>query len=392
MSEKEPNDTSALEHWSFLLFLAVVSFLFVWVAWPFAGPLLWSVLAAIMFQPLYKWAVKKTRGRRNSAALLTLLIIFVAILLPAIWIGSIVVGETLNMVNELSDNPIDLALWFDTLFSMLPATLQHFMADNGWGDFSFLQARLQNILGESAGLIAQQAVSIGSGAFGFVLSFALALYVLFFLLRDGSRIGETILHSAPIERDIADRLAKRFLGIVRAVIKGSGVVGLVQGTLGGITMMIAGVPSPLLLGVLMAILALIPAVGTALVWAPVGIWLLVTGSVWQGIFVLGSGAIIISSADNVLRPILVGRDTGIPDWIILVTTLGGLSLAGFSGIVIGPLVAGLFLASWSILQEQRAEDEEAKEHYRTRVGPDGRARDPAEGSLADDAAPEVREA
>ena len=197
MSEKEPNDTSALEHWSFLLFLAVVSFLFVWVAWPFAGPLLWSVLAAIMFQPLYKWAVKKTRGRRNSAALLTLLIIFVAILLPAIWIGSIVVGETLNMVNELSDNPIDLALWFDTLFSMLPATLQHFMADNGWGDFSFLQARLQNILGESAGLIAQQAVSIGSGAFGFVLSFALALYVLFFLLRDGSRIGETILHSAP---------------------------------------------------------------------------------------------------------------------------------------------------------------------------------------------------
>ncbi len=392
MSEKEPNDTSALEHWSFLLFLAVVSFLFVWVAWPFAGPLLWSVLAAIMFQPLYKWAVKKTRGRRNSAALLTLLIIFVAILLPAIWIGSIVVGETLNMVNELSDNPIDLALWFDTLFSMLPATLQHFMADNGWGDFSFLQARLQNILGESAGLIAQQAVSIGSGAFGFVLSFALALYVLFFLLRDGSRIGETILHSAPIERDIADRLAKRFLGIVRAVIKGSGVVGLVQGTLGGITMMIAGVPSPLLLGVLMAILALIPAVGTALVWAPVGIWLLVTGSVWQGIFVLGSGAIIISSADNVLRPILVGRDTGIPDWIILVTTLGGLSLAGFSGIVIGPLVAGLFLASWSILQEQRAEDEEAKEHYRTRVGPDGRARNPAEGSLADDAAPEVREA
>jgi len=392
MSEKEPNDTSALEHWSFLLFLAAVSFLFVWVAWPFAGPLLWSALAAIMFQPLYKWAVKKTRGRRNSAALLTLLIIFVAILLPAIWIGSIVVDETLNMVNELSDNPIDLALWFDTTFSMLPATLQHFMADNGWGDFSFLQARLQNFLGESAGVIAQQAVSIGSGAFGFVLSFALALYVLFFLLRDGSRIGETILHSAPIERDIADRLAERFLGIVRAVIKGSGVVGLVQGTLGGITMMIAGVPSPLLLGVLMAILALIPAVGTALVWAPVGIWLLVTGSVWQGVFVLGSGIIIISSADNVLRPILVGRDTGIPDWIILVTTLGGLSLAGFSGIVLGPLVAGLFLASWSILQEQRAEDEEAKEHYRTRVGPDGRARDPAEGSLADDAAPEVREA
>ncbi len=391
MSEQEPNDTSALEHWSFLLLLAVVSFLFVWVAWPFAGPLLWSALAAIMFQPLYKWVLRKTRGRRNIAASLSLLIIFVAVLLPALWVGSVVVGETVGLVNDLRENPIDLVAWFDTSFAMLPASLQTLIQDNGWTDVSVLQEQLQGILGESAGVIASQAVSIGSGALGFVLSFGLGLYVLYFLLRDGSRIGETILHSAPIDREIADRLAERFLGIVRAVIKGSGVVGLVQGTLGAITMMIAGVPSALLLGVLMAILALIPAVGTALVWAPVGIWLLVTGDVWQGVFVLASGFIIISSADNVLRPILVGRDTGIPDWIILVTTLGGLSLAGFSGIVLGPLVAGLFLASWSILQEQRAEDEEAAEHYRTRVGPDGKARDPEDIPAAGDTGLEMQD-
>ena len=120
-------------------------------------------------------------------------------------------------------------------------------------DALVVQQRLEGLLGESAGLIAQQAVSIGSGALGFVLSFSIGLYVLFFLLRDGNRIGETILHSAPIEREIADHLAARFLGIVRAVIKGSGVVGLVQGTLGGIMLAIAGVPSALLLGVLMAI-------------------------------------------------------------------------------------------------------------------------------------------
>ena len=372
MSEQEPNDTSALEHWSFLFLLAGVSLLLVWVAWPFAAPLLWSALAAIMFQPLYKWALRKTRGRRNWSASLTLLVIFVAVLLPALWVGSMVVGETLGLVNDLRENPIDLAAWFSTTFAMLPTNVQTLIEDNGWTNVSVLQQQLQNLLGESAGMLAQQAVSIGSGALGFVLSFGLGLYVLFFLLRDGSRIGETILHSVPIEREIADRLAERFLGIVRAVIKGSGVVGLVQGALGTITMMIAGVPSALLLGVLMAILALIPAVGTALVWAPVGIWLLVTGEIWQGVFVLGSGIIIISSADNVLRPILVGRDTGIPDWIILVTTLGGLSIAGFAGIVLGPLVAGLFLASWSILQEQRAEDEEAAGRYRTRVNVDGK--------------------
>jgi len=374
MSEAEPNDTTALEHWSFLLILAAVSILLVWVTWPFLGPLMWATLAAIMFQPLYKWSLKKTRGRRNLAAVLSLVVIFVAVLLPALWLGSVVVSETINLVNELQTNPIDIRAWVDEVYAMLPEPVQRFAADNGFSDFSAMQDRLEELLGESAGLIASEAISIGSGALGFFLSFAIGLYVLFFLLRDGSRIGETLVHSAPLDREIAERLAGRFLGIVRAVIKGSGVVGIVQGTIGGIVLAIAGVPSSLLLGVMMAILALIPAVGTALVWIPAGIWLIVIGEVWQGVFVLGAGAIIISSVDNVLRPILVGRDTGIPDWIILVTTLGGISLAGFSGIVLGPLVAGMFLASWSILQEQRAEDEEAAERYRMRVGVDGRAR------------------
>lgn len=383
MSEQEPNDTTTLEHWSFLLIIAAVSVLLVWVAWPFAGPLLWSALAAIMFQPLYKWCLKKTRGRRNIAASLTLLIIFVAVLLPALWIGSLVVSEAVNLVNQLRADPIDLGSLFEDTFALLPEPIQRMATDFNLTDAQVMQGRIEGLLGESAGLIAQQAVSIGSGALGFVLSFSIGLYVLFFLLRDGSRIGETILHSAPVEREIADRLAGRFLGVVRAVIKGSGVVGLVQGTLGGIMLAIAGVPSALLLGVLMAILALIPAVGTALVWAPAGIWLILSGEVWTGVFVLAAGFIIISSVDNVLRPILVGRDTGIPDWIILITTLGGISIAGFAGIVLGPLVAGLFLASWSILQEQRAEDEEARARYRLRVNPDGRAITPAEAAARD---------
>jgi predicted PurR-regulated permease PerM len=225
-----------------------------------------------------------------------------------------------------------------------------------------VQTRLQELLTQSAGMIASQAVSIGSGALSFFLSFGVGLYVMFFLLRDGERIGRTVLCAVPVERSIADRLAERFLGIVRATIKGTGVVALVQGALGWITLLIAGVPSALLFGVITAIFALVPVIGAGAVWLPAGLYLLITGATWQGIFVLLVGFFIISSADNVLRPILVGRDTGIPDWIILITTLGGISLVGFSGIVLGPLVAGLFLASWSILREQREEDEEAAMH------------------------------
>jgi predicted PurR-regulated permease PerM len=368
----EHHHTTELKQISFLLILAAVTFLLVVIVWPFATTLLWSALAAIMFQPLYRWSLRVCRGRRNPAALLALTIILFAVLLPALWIGAVVVAEALQVVRYVESNPIDIAAWVDTIYGWLPDWAQRIALENELTDVSQLQDRVEGFLGEIIGFVASQALLIGGGAFGFVLSFGLGLYVTYFLLRDGKRIGETILHSAPVERDIADRLAVRFLGIVRATIKGSGVVGLVQGALGAITFLIIGLPSALLLGVLMGFFSLIPAVGTGMVWVPVGVWLLAAGDIWQGGFVLISGFFIISSADNILRPILVGRDTGIPDWIILVTTLGGLSIAGLSGIVIGPLVAGLFLASWSILQEQRAEDEEAAALYRTRVSADGK--------------------
>jgi predicted PurR-regulated permease PerM len=371
--QSEPRPTLDLEQASFLLILAGVTIMLAVIAWPFATPLLWAALAAIMFQPLYRWSLKVTRGGRNMAASLSLLIIFFAVLVPGLWIGSMVVEQALGLITLLQEQPIDLAATFEWVYGALPETLREAIDERGWSNLAVVQERLQALLGESAGFIAQQAVSIGGGALSFVLSFALALYVIFFLLRDGERIGETILHSAPVKRDIADRLADRFLGIVRATIKGSVVVGIVQGTLAGMTFVIAGVPSALLLGVITAIFSLIPVVGTVVVWGPVGVWLLLDGFVWQGILVLFSGFVIVSSADNVLRPILVGRDTGIPDWIVLITTLGGISLTGFSGIVLGPLVAGLFLASWSILQEQRAKTVEAKARYGPRVGPDGRA-------------------
>lgn len=355
----QPHRTDELQHASFLIILAVVSLLMAVIIWPFAQPLLWAALAAIMFQPLYRWMLRKLRGRRNPAAIASLLVIFFAVLVPALWLGAMVVQEALALINRLQSQPIDLAATFDSVYSMLPAPAQDAVNRSGFADMASAQVKLQELLTESSGWLAGQAVSIGSGALSFVLAFSVGLYVMYFLLRDGERIGRTVLRTIPVERSITERLAERFLGIVRATIKGSGVVGLVQGVLGGISFLIVGLESALLFGVLMTIFALVPVIGAGAVYVPIGLWLLIVGSTWQGIFVLVVGFVVISSADNVLRPILVGRDTGIPDWIILITTLGGISFLGFSGIVLGPLVAGLFLASWSILQEQRDEDAQA---------------------------------
>lgn len=344
-----------LEQSSFFLLLAVVTLMLAVIVWPFASPILWSALAAIMFQPLFQGVKARVGGRTNPAAIISLMIIFFAVLLPAMFIGGLVAEEAASVVIAFQEGRIDIAAWFDTVYNALPANIRSALDSSGWTNISVVQDRLQEIIGESAGLIAQQAVAVGGGALGFFLSFGLGLYVTYFLLRDGKAISETVLSSLPVERDIADRLADRFLSIVRATIKGSLVVGVVQGVLGATTFWIAGIPSAILFGVVMAILSLLPAVGTALVWLPAAIYLLAVGEIWQGVFVFGSGALIIGMADNVLRPILVGRDTGIPDWIILLTTLGGIAAVGLSGVVLGPLVAGLFLASWSILREQRAD-------------------------------------
>ncbi|MEP2735520.1 MAG: AI-2E family transporter [Erythrobacter sp.] len=355
--KSRPKETKQVERSSFWLFLALVTLAMIAIVWPFYKAVLWATLAAIMFQPLYQSIHNRLPANPSRCAITTLLIITFAVLLPAFFIGGLVVDDAISVVVSFQSGNIDIPGMIDQVRSALPSNIIKMLEDNGWGDMADLQARAQEFAAEIASLVAAQALAVGGGVASFALAFGIGLYVTYFMLRDGQQIGESVIHSLPLEHDIAARLVEKFLSIVRATIKGSGVVGLVQGALGAMTFWIAGVPSALLFGVLMAIFSLLPAVGTGIIWLPVAIWLLATGAIWQGVLVIVSGVAVIGMADNVLRPMLVGRDTGIPDWIILITTLGGLSWMGLSGIVVGPLVAGLFLAGWSMADERRGVNE-----------------------------------
>ncbi len=352
MSQLPPR--ADIERHGFLLFLALITLALVYVAWPFIIPILWAALAAIMFQPLYRWFLLKRPDSPNQCALATLLVILFAVLLPAIWLAGIVVEQAGLILAAFQRGEIDIAAWFRQIFDALPARLRLSLRSEGLGDFANVQARIQDLITESAGMIAQRAVAIGGSALSGVLAFGVGLYVTYFLLRDGREVAAAVIRALPLEPSISAQLTERFVAIVRATIKGSGIVAVAQGLLGAITFWIAGLPSVAIFGVLMAVFSLLPAIGPAIVWIPAAIWLLATGAIWQGIVVIVSGVAVIGLVDNALRPILVGRDTGIPDWIILVTTLGGIAVAGISGIVVGPLVAGLFLAGWGILSEQRS--------------------------------------
>ncbi|WP_229839478.1 AI-2E family transporter [Sphingomonas glacialis] len=322
----------------------------------FLGALLWSALAAILFQPLYQRLLGYWPGRRNRAALVALLIITVAIVLPSLIVSSMVVDQAAGVYTQIRSGQINIASYFEKIHDALPIRLQQMLDSAGFGSFERAQTQVVEAVSNSASLLAGRALSIGANAAAFLLAFGVGLYVTFFLLRDGERLGPAIVRGLPLEQSVATRIADQFVSVARATIKGSVVVALVQGALGAATFWIVGLPAALLWGVLMAIAALLPAIGPTIIWAPVAVYLLATSAYWQAGVVVASGMLVIGLADNILRPMLVGRDTGIPDWLVLVTTLGGVELVGLSGIVVGPIAGALFITGWSILTEKRLGD------------------------------------
>jgi predicted PurR-regulated permease PerM len=219
---------------------------------------------------------------------------------------------------------------------------------SGLTNLEAVQARLSGFLTSGAQLAAAQALALGQNTFEFVIALFVMLYLLFFLLRDGDILSRRIREAIPLRPERHRNLVGRFTTVIRATIKGNLVVALVQGALGWLIFLILGVGAPVLLGVLIALLSLLPAVGAPVVWAPVAIYLFATGSVWQAITLTVFGALVIGSADNILRPILVGKDTKLPDYVVLISTLGGIAVFGINGFVIGPVIAALFVAVWEI--------------------------------------------
>lgn len=350
-----------VESGGLIAFLVLITVGLTMIVAGFIGSLLWAALAAILFQPLFQRFLLEWPARRNVAAAMTLLIITVAVVIPAMVLASLIIDQAAGVYTQIRTGQVDFAAYFQQVHDALPARVQRLLDSSGLSTFERAQARASRALASSTSELAQRALSIGANAAAFVLAFGVGLYATFFLLRDGDRIGPAIVRALPLEPPVAERLSAKLLLVVRATIKGSGVVAIVQGALGAITFWIVGLPAALLWGVMMAIASLLPAIGPAIIWGPVAVYLLATGAIWQAIVVIASGMLLIGLADNLLRPILVGRDTGIPDWLVLVTTLGGIQVMGLSGIVVGPLAGALFITGWQIMTEQRLGDQAARE-------------------------------
>ena len=332
----------------FRIVLALATIAFLWVISPFLGPILWAIVAAMLFQPLNARLLRAMPRRTNVAAALTLLAIMAAVVIPALLIGSALISEIAGLAQRVRSGQLDVMAMLMQLRSELPSWLVQWTGLDRLTDLGALRDWLAGNFATSLQNVLSRALDIGQGAFAFVIGLGVMLYMTFFFVRDGKRIVGFIAHSAPLDSRHGSALLDRFAAVVHAMIKGSLLVAAAQGLIGGIIFWAIGIPSALLWGVAMGFMSLLPAIGTGIVWVPVALYLLATGAIWQGITLVLCGLFVIGLVDNLLRPALVGRDAKMPDYIVFVSTLGGLELFGFSGFILGPVIAGLFLAAWQL--------------------------------------------
>lgn len=348
MNDPDDRSPTLLEGRVLLLLLAGASLAFVWILLPFYGAILWGTVIALLFAPLNRRLLPRLGQRRTLAALLTLLAALVVLVIPFALLTAALAREAAGLYARLRSGELQPGRFFHGIFDALPGWVTNLLDRAGLVDFATLQQRMTAGLAQASEFIATQALSIGQNTFQFVVQLAITLYLAFFLIRDGDRIARAIDRSLPLLTEHKRALLETFTTVIRATVKGNLVVALVQGTLGGLAFWVLGVHAALLGAVLMTFLSLLPAVGAGLVWAPVAIWFLVNGEVWQGLALIAWGVVVIGLVDNLLRPILVGRETRLPDYVVLISTLGGLAAFGLNGFVLGPAIAAMFIAVWKL--------------------------------------------
>jgi predicted PurR-regulated permease PerM len=292
---------------------------------------------------MHRRLLARFHGHRNLAALASLLIIILIVILPLIFVSGALIQEGAAIYKRISSGQFDLGAYFEQIVNALPASVHSLLDRYGVGDVFSLQDKLQG-----SKFLASQAVNVGQHTFEFLISMGVMLYLLYFLLRDGPQLARHSKLLIPLSDDHQVHLYRKFTTVVRATVKGNTAVACTQGLLGGLIFWFLGIQGALLWGVLMGFLSLLPAVGAALIWMPVAVYFLVTGAIWQGVVLILFCVLVIGLVDNVLRPVLVGKDTKIPDYVILISTLGGLTVFGLNGFVIGPLCAALFIACWDL--------------------------------------------
>ncbi len=314
----------------------------------FEALLLAAVFSGIVY-PLYLWLQGIFGGRNTLASLMTLVIVLFTIVVPLVFLLGLVAEQAIDIASkakplieqQLSDSAgskPQLPSWMPFADRLAPYNDQ-------------IMTKLGEVTGKVGGFLAASLAKLSGGTVMFFFQLFIMLYAMFFFLISGPSLIEKIMGYVPLSASNQEHMIEVGLSVSRATVKGTLIIGIIQGTLGGLGFAVAGIDEALFWGAIMTVMSIIPGIGSMLIWLPAVIYLLLSGQMLAGIGLLVWSAGVIGSVDNFLRPVLVGRDTGMPDLLILLSTLGGLTLFGASGLVLGPILAALFLTVLTIYSQ-----------------------------------------
>lgn len=330
---------------SFLLYLFVVSVAFLYMLRNFVMPLLMAAVFTGLTYPVYAWLLSKT-GRKALSALLTLLALVLVLVVPIAGIGFVAYQEALRFFEGL--DLVAARTWIEGFVGLLRERFPGLLERVNPRDLAGMASgALQN----AAQFVIKNSANISLSVANNLLSFFLMLFIMFYFYVDGPRFVQRLIRWSPLKDEYERILIDKFVTVSKGTLKGILVIGVIQGVIGAILFWAVGLRSPVFLGSLMIFASVVPAVGTAIVWVPVALLFVVQGKFVLALVVAAVGGGVIGMVDNLIRPILVGKDIKMHDLLVLLSTLGGLGLFGLSGFVIGPIIASLFLAIWNIYEE-----------------------------------------
>ena len=334
---------------AFLLLLAIgISLLFFLVVEQFVLAVVMAAVLAGVLHPAYRRVVSLLRGRKSAAATLTVLLTVIIVIVPTLLFLGVLVYEA----TQVSTNFESWLAEYQEYLSKVDGLQQTVEESPVLRELLPYQDQIVEKTGQlaaqAASFVARQVVTATQGTAKFFLMLFVALYAMFYFLKDGRKILDWLFAFTPLSADDQQLLVATFTSVSRATLKSTLVIGIVQGGLAGAAFAVAGIGGAVFWAAIMALLSILPGIGTALVWVPAVLYLAMIGRYEVAIGLAVWCALVVGTADNFLRPLLIGKDTEMPDLMVLLTTLGGLLLFGVAGLVIGPIVGALFITVWEL--------------------------------------------
>jgi predicted PurR-regulated permease PerM len=343
-----------LSRWFFIAALVLTTILFFRMVQAFLVPIALAAVFATIFNPLYQGFLRTFRGRRTLAAFFCCLVLFLGLILPLYGVAHLVTLEAIHFYQSVEDDVTRLVQGGDAnlirRIKSLPLLNRLPLETVNWGE------GLRNAAAGVATFMGALINRMSRSTLEFVVLLFITLFTLFYFFRDGPRMVRKLRSLVPLDREYKNALGARFTSVARATVKGTLLIALVQGALSGLTLWIFGVGSPFLWGVVATLFSIIPLVGAWLILYPAAFIQAVQGNYWQAIGILVVTIVVIVNVDNLLRPRLVGQETGMHDLMVFFSTLGGIGLFGATGFILGPMVAALFLALLDIYSQEFKDD------------------------------------